>query len=40
MHNASKLKVLFQRPGIIPNKGWMEVDSFEDYQKVWAELPR
>jgi len=21
-------------------KGWMEVDSFEDYQKAWAELPR
>ena len=21
-------------------KGWMKVDSFEDYQKAWAELPR
>ena len=27
MHNVSKLKALFQRPGIITYKGWMEVDS-------------
>lgn len=39
MHKASKLNALFHRSGIIPNKGGMEVDSFEDYQKAWAELP-
>ncbi len=39
MHNASKLKALFHRPGIIPIKADKEVDLFEDYQKDWAEIP-
>jgi choline kinase len=21
------------------SKGWMDVDSFKDYQKAWAEIP-
>ena len=24
---------------ILTYKGWMDVDSFEDYQKAWAEIP-